>query len=656
MSADLEKKQKTQRKNILRSADRRRIKSLALVRENRKRQRRKKSDTALQEGRGGSISAADADPRRSGKRNGFFCPVNLIPENIFNNSIKSVKGTILDISSRGMAVAVEDSVDWLTIYSDIKVTWDSSTALSGRIIWQKLEPNYLSMGKTKLVGIALYDKGYDRTPRSNKTLQATGNLKSLKSISELTGLDFYPLWIGGKDIDTGLYGFAANAHKLIANPVETRNILEILNEGFIPEDYAENAYAAYSIANDVNIDQSIETAVEAWQDYRYVTINRRRRLFLDIHENIKNHRDQLIDLMVREGHPFRLSEWEINGMVKATEPRTVDFYIDQLFKKVGVDNNEHLYLARKPDGVVCVLPPGNAPCPNSLLAVFALLAGNALIIKPPLRSPVSTMYLWRRVICDVLGSNKIPLGVVNLLIGDSERILNRWLSSAKVNDIVYFGDSRKGLEVGSRIYASGKKPILELSGNDTMVIWKDADLESAATSLVEGFLGSMQICMVARRALIHQAIYDEFESIVLRKVQAIGVGLPNEEQAQLAAVGKIEEFYEFLRDALKHGAQLIHGATRIDHAGRPNPRGMFLTPAVLRIEEISKANTMKCTFEEGFFPLLTLIRASGHPFSANLDEEIFSKMVNFLEKNLYGLRTSVWTESARYTRKFIKHV
>jgi acyl-CoA reductase-like NAD-dependent aldehyde dehydrogenase len=255
-----------------------------------------------------------------------------------------------------------------------------------------------------------------------------------------------------------------------------------------------------------------------------------------------------------------------------------------------------------------------------------------------------------------LEASKIPPGVVNLVIGDSERILNCWLSNSKVNDIVYFGDSHTGLEIGSRIYASGKKPILELSGNDTMVVWKDADLENAATSLVQGFLGSMQICMAARRAVVHPAVYDKFEAIVLSKVQTISAGLPNEEQTHLAAVGKIEEFYEFLLDALRHGAQLIYGGTRIDHTGSPNPRGMFLTPAVLRIEKISKAEAMKCTTEEGFFPLLTLIKVSWQSLATESDETIFTKMLNFLEKNAYGLRTSIWTESAKYKRMFIENV
>lgn len=653
MPTDQKKEQQLKKSK---GADRRRTKALALYSEQRKRQRRTNTANSQQERREIPL-VVDVDPRRRGKRGGFFCPVTIYPEKVLENGKGAVKGTILDISSNGMAIALENSGDWFALNCDVKVAWNSETTVSCKIIWDRVELNYLNMGKTRLIGVALYERHENKPNTKNIiTPPSAARPKSLNSISDLTELNLYHLYIGGKDIETGLYGFAANAHKLISDPIETRNILEILSDGFIPDRYVENAYAAYSIANDINIQQATEAAYVAWQEFRYVTTAKKRRIFREIHESIKNNRSQLIDLMVREGHPIRLAEWEFKGMVKATEPKTVDFYLEQLFKKVGVDDDEHLFLARKSDGVVCVLPPGNAPCPNSLLVAFALLAGNTLIIKPPLRNPVSTMYLWRRVICDVLESNKVPPGTVNLVIGDSDRILNCWLSSAKVSDIVYFGDSRKGLEIGARIYASGKKPILELSGNDTMIVWNDADLEGAATSLVDGFLGSMQICMAARRAIVHPEVYDKFEAIVLNKVREISAGLPNEERTHLAAVGKIEEFYGFLMDALNHGARLIYGGTRIDHTGRPNPRGTFITPAVLKVTDIIKAQQMKCSMEEGFFPLVTLINVTGKTTVPDSNEEIFTKMVNFLEKNKYGLRTSFWVESARYRRKFVKQV
>lgn len=640
----------------IRHADRRRFKTLVLANDRRKEQRRQRSVHAVNEFNQKSVQSGPGNSRRSKERRGFLCPANVFPENMAAGEVKAIHGTILNISSEGMAVALENDAEWLTSSSEIRVTWGSSISLSGRIVWQDFKSHYLNIRKSYLVGIAL-NKTPNNRPSSTKFSAASEkDLKRIKSIFDIPDVEFYPLYIGGKDVDTGIYGFCVDTTEMILKPSETSRNQQTIINGSIPDNNLKSTYAAYSIAYDNYIEKAIDAAFDAWQEFRHTTIRKRKRLFRDLYDNIKSHRNQLINLMIKEGHPLRLAEWEHAGMVKAYEPRTVDFSLDQLFRKLGVDGDEQLFLARKSDGVVCVLPPGNAPCPNSLLAAFALLAGNTLIIKPPLRNPISTMYLWRRVIGDVLQSNKIPPGVVNLIIGDSEGILKKWLASPKISDIVYFGDSYTGLNIGAQIYSSGKKPILELSGNDTMVIWKDADLESAADSLIEGFNGSMQICMVARRALIHPAVYKQFQSLILGKIKKVSAGLPDDKRSYLAPVGKIEQFYEYLLDALKNGAKLIHGGTRINYAGSPDPNGIFITPTLISVEDISTAETMKCTLEEGFFPLLALINASDRPSKIESDDIIFSRIMTFLDQNTYGLRTSVWIESKRYMKKFIKSI
>jgi len=80
-------------------------------------------------------------------------------------------------------------------------------------------------------------------------------------------------------------------------------------------------------------------------------------------------------------------------------------------------------------------------------------------------------------------------------------------------DIIYFGDSETGLEIGRRAFETGKKPILELSGNDMLFVWKDCNLEGSLESSLDAFLGSTQICMVPKKIIIHEDIYDEFIEI-----------------------------------------------------------------------------------------------------------------------------------------------
>src|SRR3990167_10186871 len=116
--------------------------------------------------------------------------------------------------------------------------------------------------------------------------------------------------------------------------------------------------------------------------------------------------------------------------------------------------------------------------------------------------------------------------------------MNEWLAHPYVNDIIFFGDSKKGIELGVKIFQSGKKPVLELSGNDLFFVWKDADINKASDSLLDCFLGSTQICMVPKIALIHQDIYEKFTNKFLDKVKRLKISLPSDPETLLSPVAK----------------------------------------------------------------------------------------------------------------------
>ena len=273
-----------------------------------------------------------------------------------------------------------------------------------------------------------------------------------------------------------------------------------------------------------------------------------------------------------------------------------------------------------------------------------------MVMKPPLRDPVSTIFLWKEVINKALVKNNVPPGVVNIVLGNSQRIMNEWIDSPHVNDINYFGDSQKGLEVGTRAFQAGKKPILELSGNDILTVWKDANIEKASDSLLDCFFGSTQICMVPKIALIHEAIYDSFVKMFLSKVKKLKIGLPSDPDVILSPIARIKDFSDFLNDALGKGAKLICGGERVNHLDEIDKNGIFVRPALVQIDDSEKASEMRCLKEEIFFPLLPLIKVSGD------DEVIFKKMVSLIDANAYGLRSSLWISSPKYLRKFVKEL
>ena len=388
-------------------------------------------------------------------------------------------------------------------------------------------------------------------------------IKSKNKSSQL--LPTFPLLLYGQEVDTGIYEYQPYAEKYLTETSNTFFVIKNLKQGNLVANYNNFIYARYCMGNEKHFKEAIDSAYKASIVYTKFDIDRRAKIIVDIHKKLLKNKDKLIDLLVHEGHPRKLAEWEVSGMLKGTEPDTVHFYRMNLENAIDANSKEKIFIYRKPDGVVCLSTPKNAPCSISIIGVFALMAGNSIIVKPPLSLPISTIYFWKDIVYKSAIENGAPKGVVNIIIGNSKKIFNSWLNSSQVNDIIYIGNSKNGLELGKQIYASGKKPILELSGNDKVLIWKDAPLEESTNALLECFYGSSQICMVPKMSFVHQDIYDDFIKTFIPKVKELKPGLPKDPHTVLAPVGKIIEFKHVLEDALQKGGKLLCGSQRVNY-------------------------------------------------------------------------------------------
>ncbi len=469
-------------------------------------------------------------------------------------------------------------------------------------------------------------------------------------------IPIYPLMIDGKEIDTQNYKYCFLADKLLEEPRTSIKISRQLRAGFIPPNLEEYVFAKYCTGTKELNRQALQAAACASKTYRYFPLSKRMQIASDIHRLLLEKKDLLIELMIKEGHPKKLSEWEFLGMEQAYRKPSLEFFEKEIMRQIPGDRGEIQYLIRRPDGVVGVCPPRNAPCSSSLIGGFALLAGNALVVKPPLHNPTSTLFLWKDIVHTALDQNGAPPGTLNLVLGNSTNVIEEWISSPCLNDILFIGNTKVGLDIGSRAFQAGKKTVLELSGNDMMFVWRDADLIPSVQSLADGFLGSTQICMVPKKAFIHSHIYPTFEALFLEKIKTLRIGLPSDPRVNLSPVSKISEFFDFLGDALEKGAELLCGGKRVNHMGKECESGRFITPTVLRISSLEQAKTMKCIQEENFFPLIPLVQIGTSRSTATeteKDNEIFHHMIETANNNTYGLRISAWVRSKTFEEKFM---
>lgn len=365
---------------------------------------------------------------------------------------------------------------------------------------------------------------------------------------------------------------------------------------------------------------------------------------------IQDNEDEFIRMLILEGHPLDLARWEISGMYEMVRPETIDFLRGQLWHEVVTGSRRNI-VRRQPDGVVCINPPANAPLVSALLGMSSISGGNAVVVRAPRSAPFSVTYVLRKLIAPILDEIGAPPGVLNVVCGHPAPMLDAWIDSPYVNDILYFGDVQNGLTIERRCVEAGKKPILELAGNDVVLVWKDADLDRAAEALIESFYGSGQLCMIPNQAVVHPAVADELISRVVAKAKAMRPGYPDEAGVLLSPVLRHDKFHRCLSDAVDKGAVVVTGGHGLQLDGTRDDNGFFLEPTVLRIDGLSHARELEAVKYETFFPLLPIVVAEPAD-----DEILFDAFIAFVNSNLYGLRNSLWARDPSLIDRYVAEV
>jgi acyl-CoA reductase-like NAD-dependent aldehyde dehydrogenase len=462
----------------------------------------------------------------------------------------------------------------------------------------------------------------------------------------------YPLLIDGRDREGQGWNYTVRASALLDDPIATFNLKRALDLGQIdPSEAPAGVVVGRSAWGERREGaEALEAAARASREFARTSVDVRRAINADCHAAIVERAEEFVEILVWEGHPRRLAEWEVGGVIAGTDPETMDWGFRQ-FRSEVERGERRFVMMRKPDGVVCVNPPQNAAGSNSAFAFGALAAGNAVVVKAPRSTPMSVMFLFREIVAPVLDRHDVPPGTLNVISGDTKQILRQWITSPHVDDVMFFGDSTVGLKIGSDCVANGKKAVLELSGNDAIVVWDDADVDTAAAAMCECFYGSSQICMVPKHAIVHPGVADEVIERLLLRVADIRPGLPEDPDVLLSPVLKADRYFSALAEARESGARVLCGGRRVDTSGEPSEQGFFLEPTVVRVDGLAESRVLECVREETFFPLLPVIVPAEEERDGLLD-----RVIDFMNANDYGLRNSVWARDEAVVDRFVHEV
>ncbi|GAA1739790.1 aldehyde dehydrogenase [Luedemannella helvata] len=464
----------------------------------------------------------------------------------------------------------------------------------------------------------------------------------------------YAAYIGGRDVvgDNPRYVHTVSARALLDDTFAALRLKRDLDEGrpgvSIPD--GDVVAGACLVAGEDLARQALEAAAAAAPHWRRVPLERRMAIGRRIVERLAERGGPLVELLVAEGQPRDMSEGIVYGVPHTTwSEQTLGWCAEQM-AVTRRDEQREMLLRRVPDGVVCLNPPQNAATVNTLNGLAAMLAGNTLVVRAPRGVGLSCMYLLREIVAPVLEEAGAPPGTLNALCAPP--LLDSWVASPLVNDIIYFGGSAKGMQFERDCVAAGKKPILELAGNDCCVVWHDADLVAAVESLAQFFMNSGQICNVPNQVVLHPAIADEVIEMLVAAIGKIRPGYPHERGVVLTPVLGADWFFGCLGEALAKGAKLVHGARRLEVDGTPSDTGFFIEPTVVRVDGLAGARDLSVVRDETFFPLLPIIV----PDTGSADDELFDEVLAFVNSNAYGLRNSLWSRGEANVTRFLDTV
>lgn len=290
-------------------------------------------------------------------------------------------------------------------------------------------------------------------------------------------------------------------------------------------------------------------------------------------------------------------------------------------------------LARRvPHGVVGIISPFNFPfLLTSRSLAPALAAGNAVVLKPDLRTPVSGGLLWAEIYAEA----GIPKGVLHVLPGEAEAG-EAVVTDPHVQMISFTGSTAVGRRVGELAGRHLKKVALELGGKNSLIILDDADMEAAVSNGAwASWLHQGQICMSAGRHLVHESIADEYVARMAEKARALPVGDPASGAVALGPLitsKQAEKVTRILEESCAMGARL--------HAGG-EPDGLFFPATV-----IDNVNTQMPAFREEIFGPIVSVTSFG------ADDEAVA-LANDTE---YGLSAGILTRDVARGRRIAERL
>ncbi len=395
--------------------------------------------------------------------------------------------------------------------------------------------------------------------------------------------------------------------------------------------------ATVGMASVEDYDKVVANSVETFERWRELPAPKRgeyvRRLGLALREKVEE-LGALVTLEMGKILPEGIGE--VQEMIDIC-----DFAVGlsrQLYgKTMATERPSHrMYEHWHPLGPVGVISAFNFPVAVwSWNSAIAAVCGDTLVWKPSERTPLTAIAVTK-IANEVMEGSGFE-GVFNLAVGDGKTVGNAMNSDTRLPLISATGSCNMGRIVGPAVAQRMGRTILELGGNNAVIVMDDADLDLAVRAVLFSAVGTAgQRCTTLRRLLVHTAVADKLVSRLVEAYKQVNIGDPLEDgtvMGPVAGEGAIEQMMNALDIAREQGANIVTGGERID---RP---GYFVEPTIALVSKEASI-----TQQETFAPILWVIEFD------SLDEAI--EIQNGVTQ---GLSSAIFTESLKNAERFLSH-
>ncbi|MEO0468969.1 MAG: aldehyde dehydrogenase family protein [Bacteroidota bacterium] len=394
-------------------------------------------------------------------------------------------------------------------------------------------------------------------------------------------------------------------------------------------------------ASQENYDMTVQTAQEAFLIWRDMPAPQRGEIVRQIGEALRKYKEPLGALVSLEmGKIYQEGLGEVQEMIDIC-----DFAVGLSRQLYGLSmhserKHHRMYEQWHPLGVVGIISAFNFPVAVwAWNAMIAAVCGNVSIWKPSEKTPLTALACMN-IISEVLKENKLPEGVFSMIIG-AQGIGMAMTEDKRVPLVSATGSTRMGKSVAETVGKRLGKTILELGGNNAVIISRHADMKLAIPAIVFGAVGTCgQRCTSTRRLIIDEAIYDDFKTKLVSAYgslkERIGHPMsPNTLIGPLIDKDAVKAMQDRIEAVQKEGGNLLIGGEVMEGEGFET--GTYVMPAIVEADNASES-----VQHETFAPILYLMKYS--------DVEEAVALNNAVPQ---GLSSAIFTENMKESERFL---